>query len=144
MHWAGFFLRQSEMDRFQHQAPFVFAAGGLAVAAGHVVGALPRENFVERVADQRFLAVDGDHQVLGVVHVAAHVSVARVAGGGTAMLFADAIAFLSRTQNDAIIERQFAPQVGTCGSFVAKAGLDRAVIAAGEGQAFIGPAAAMP
>ena len=96
------------------------------------------------MADQRFLAVDGDHEVLGVVHVAAHVSVAGIAGGGAAILLANAVTFLARTKHDAIIERQFAAHVGTGRSFVAKAGLDCAVVTVGEDQPLICPAARGP
>ncbi len=53
------------------------------------------QHVVERLPEQRLLAVDGGHQRRGVGQVLAHRGVAGIAGHGRAALFADGIAVLA-------------------------------------------------
>ena len=89
---SGFFrLSESEMDDFEDQAPFMFAAAGLAIAAGRVGRAFPGENIVERPVEQRLFGKYLAHEGVRVLEVFAHVRVATVADGGCAMGLGDAI-----------------------------------------------------
>src|SRR5271157_5599429 len=72
---SSVFFMECVMNGFEHQAPLVFPAGGVAIAAGAGDGTPPREHVAQGLAEQRLLAADGVHQRIGIGYVLAHPGV---------------------------------------------------------------------
>src|ERR1039458_10404840 len=108
------------MNGFEHQAPFVIAAGGIAVAAGGAGWPAPCEYTRERLSEKGLLACDCGHQRRGVDRILAHGGVAGVAGDGCAMLPANGISIFPRPQRHVILKRQRAAHVAASGSVIAE------------------------
>src|ERR1017187_8049045 len=94
----------------------MFAAGGVAVAAGRAGVALPGEDARERLAEQRLFVIDGGHQRAGVDLILAHGGVAGFAGDGCAMLLANLISVLRRAEDHIVLESQWAAHVRAGGA----------------------------
>src|ERR1700722_14572114 len=106
-----FELNQRVMDDLKNEAPFMEAPVQITVAGGRAIGALPGEDIVERVAQQRLFRGDDAHEGGGVFEIFTLTGVAGVAKSGTAGRLHNPVAVLARGQKHMIVEFKSASHV---------------------------------
>ena len=105
---------QGVMNGLEHQAPFVLAAGDIAIAARRARFAPPRQHVRKRLPEQRLFGFDGGHQRCRISLILAHRRVSRVSGDRRTVLLANLISAAQRSQDYVVLKRKRVEAMRLC------------------------------